>query len=368
MLATATLGTTEDGCASQSVMRSQGKYDEYAEPQRRTGASGLPLLAAAAQTLVLPSDERPLVVVDYGSATGRNSAAPLRTIVDNVRRRAPSVPLTIYHNDQPANDFSSLFAWLEGPSGYLREVDGVFTYASGRSFYQRLFPDEYVDLGWSANAAHWLSRVPVQIPNHLSYRRGAPGLDDPFCTQAAEDWSNFVEHRAHELRVGGHLVVVVVSANDHGDSGGDHFVDVINEVLIDLLAAGKLQRREYERMAIATYFRTATELEAPFRSGRPSAALALEAHEHAVLPDPIGERYDTTGDAAAFATAFTGWLRGFSEPSLLGALDPERGPEQVATLTGELYDSIQTRVARNPTRVRCHWRVSQLLVTKRAPM
>jgi len=341
---------------------------DYAEPQRRSGLSGLSLLATAAQTLAIPSDERPLVVADYGSATGRNSAAPMRTVVDIIRQRAASLPMAVFHNDQPANDFSSLFGWLAGPIGYLQGVEGVFVYASGRSFYEQLFPDEYVDIGWSANAAHWLSRVPLPIPNHLSYRRGMPGLDEPFRKQAAEDWRRFVEHRAHELRVGGNLVVVVVSADDQGDSGGDHFVDVINEVLVDLLAAGKLQRHEYNRMAIATYFRNAIELEAPFRSGPAAEAIALVAHEQAVLPDPIGERYDATGDAAAFATAYTGWLRGFSEPSLLGALDPERCPEQAAAFADELYDTIKSRVAHDPSTVRCHWHISQLLVTKCSPI
>jgi hypothetical protein len=168
------------------------------------------------------------------------------------------------------------------------------------------------------------------------------------------------------LRVGGHLVVVVVRVDDEGHSGGDHFVDVINGALIDLLSVGKLRRHEYDRMAIATYFRTLDEIEAPFRSGRASRVLALEAHEQTVLRDPIGDEYDATGDAEAFATAYTGWLRGFSEPSLTGALDHDRSREEISAFAGELYDNIRSRLARDPTGLRCHWKLSQLLVTKRA--
>src|SRR5205823_12472523 len=114
------------------------------------------------------------------------------------------------------------------------------------------------------------------------------------------------------------------------------------------------------------YFRTTEELEAPFRTGSLSAALTLEAHEKTVLRDPIGEEYDATGDAAAFATAYTGWLRGFSEPSLIGALDPDRPPEEVVAFASELYDNVSTRVAREPAKLRCNWKLSQLLVTKHA--
>jgi S-adenosylmethionine-dependent carboxyl methyltransferase len=270
------------------------------------------------------------------------------------------------HFDACNRNFSSLFAWLASPRGYLQGIEGAFAFATGKSFYERLFPDEYVDIGWSANAVHWLSRVPCTIVDHLCYWRGTPDLDQLFRAQAAADWRAFFEHRARELRVGGHLVVVVVRVDDQRRSGGDHFVDVINEALVDLLSVGKLRRHEYDRMSIATYFRTVDEIEAPFQSGPVSSSLDLEAHEQTVLRDPIGEEYDATRDAVAFARAYTGWLRGFSERSLIGALDPDRTHEAVAAFADELYDNITALVRRDPTGMRCHWKLSQLLVTKRA--
>jgi SAM dependent carboxyl methyltransferase len=350
--------------ARQSVMLSQGRYDDHALTQRRAGAVGLPLLTRAGQAISLPSDGRALVMVDYGSATGRNSADPVRTIIEVVRRRAAALPIVVFHNDQPANDFSSLFAWLESPQGYPHAAEGVFAYGSGRSFYGRVFPDEYVDIGWSANAGHWLSRVPETIPDHICYRRGASGLDEPFSRQATEDWTRFVEHRAHELRVGGRMVVSIVSVDDHGSSGGDHFLDVVNEALLELMQADRLRRDEYTRMAIATYIRTVDDLEAPFRDGPSSRALVLEEHAVTVVSDPLGDRYDATGDAVAYATAHASWLRGLSEPSLIGALDPDRTPEAAAAFANDLYASVAARLTRDPSKARCRWRISQLLLTK----
>src|SRR5437870_10476482 len=89
--------------ARQSVMLSQGRYDDHAETQRRAGALGHGLLALAAHALPLPIDGRPLVMADYGSATGRNSAGPVRVVVDAVRERASGLPIAVFHNDQPAN-------------------------------------------------------------------------------------------------------------------------------------------------------------------------------------------------------------------------------------------------------------------------
>src|SRR5262249_28284078 len=121
---------------TQSVMKGDGQYDDHAEIQRRAGSSGLALLASAARQVELPKDGRAMVVVDYGSATGRNSGKPVRAIIDTIRKRAATVPFVIYHNDQPANDFSSLFAWLVGPEGYLEGIEGAFAYGCGRSFYE----------------------------------------------------------------------------------------------------------------------------------------------------------------------------------------------------------------------------------------
>ena len=122
MRTTATRDANTAYSTTQSVMKGDGQYDDHAEIQRRAGSSGLALLASAARQVELPKDGRAMVVVDYGSATGRNSAKPVRTIIETIRKRAATVPFVIYHNDQPANDFSSLFAWLAGPEGISRAL------------------------------------------------------------------------------------------------------------------------------------------------------------------------------------------------------------------------------------------------------
>jgi hypothetical protein len=85
-----------------------------------------------------------------------------------------------------------------------------------------------------------------------------------------------------------------------------------------------------------------------------------------VVTDPLGDRYDTPGDAAAYATARARhWLRGLSEPSLMGALDPDRTPEAAAAFANDLYASVAARLRLDPSKARCYWRISQLLLTKR---
>ena len=115
-------------------------------------------------------------------------------------------------------------------------------------------------------------------------------------------------------------MVVVASANENGDSGGDHVLDLPKRILTSMVADGLLRPHERERMVIPTYFRTDDELAAPC-DGALGAALALEEHLVVTAPDPLFDEYERTGDAAAYAHAFTGWLRAFSEPSLFSVLD-----------------------------------------------
>ena|SRR5580698_5672922 len=74
----------------------------------------------------------------------------------------------VFHVDQPANDFNTLFEVLgTDPDRYGLGEPNVFPCAIGRSFYERVLPPESVHLGWCSYAAMWLSRIPTLIPGCL---------------------------------------------------------------------------------------------------------------------------------------------------------------------------------------------------------
>jgi hypothetical protein len=80
----------------------------------------------------------------------------------------------VFHVDQPANDFNTLFEVLgTDPDRYGLGEPNVFPCAIGRSFYERVLPPESVHLGWSSYAAMWLSRIPTLIPGRLMPLRSA---------------------------------------------------------------------------------------------------------------------------------------------------------------------------------------------------
>src|SRR4028119_23067 len=182
----------------------------------------------------------PAVVADFGAAQGRNSLGPMRLAVEKIRRQKTVFsPIVVIHTDLPQNDFGSLFALVEAsPESYLRSVENVFALAAGKSFYERIFPEGYISLGWTAISVHWLSKVPCNIPDHVYAQRAGQRVRKAYAEQASEDWLQFLGHRARELRPGGELIVVAVTTDDSGSTGGESLMDPTNDTPPAPLHAG----------------------------------------------------------------------------------------------------------------------------------
>jgi hypothetical protein len=160
-------------------MAGHGEYDHHSLAQHTAGGFGLPLWERAiGDVQALVARDRPVTVADLGAAGGRNELPPMRAAVDGLRTAGVDAPIVVVHTDIPTNDFTTLFETIEhDPNTYLGAPD-VFTFAAGRSFYERIFPASSVLLAWSAIAVHWLSRVPVPIPDHV-YCEFASGARAP---------------------------------------------------------------------------------------------------------------------------------------------------------------------------------------------
>src|SRR5262249_27963660 len=289
------------------------------------------MVVAGAAGVTLPAPGQPVIVADYGSSQGHNSLAPMRAIIATLRQRSsPATPIGIVHTDLPSNDFSALFTLLaESPDSYLRGATEVYPSAIGRSFYEPLFPSGQVALGYSAIAVHWLSAAPCPIPNHIWPPRAEGAVRAAFAARARADWDTFLDCRARELWPGGRLVVISGLADSARHSGAEGLLDLANEVLQELVAAGTLAAAAYQQMVLPMYYRTLEEYTAPFSAqpaNGPGASLQLIASETAALADVFWARYQETGDLQAYATAYTGFLRAFTEPTLFGSAVPRVHP------------------------------------------
>jgi hypothetical protein len=326
------------------AMAPRGYYSAHSVPQGSAGAFGVPVLERAVDAVVIPgSPGTPFVIADLGAAGGRNELAPLASAIGGLReRRALHGPVIVVHTDIATNDFTALFETVEhDPATYLRGPD-VYAFAAGRSFYERLFPPSSVSLGWSAIAVHWLSRVPVAIPDHVYCSFATGPARDALARQSAADWRAFLLDRSVELHGGAQLVVVGGAATDDGRSGAEGIMTALDDALRDAVRDGRLGQDEYGSMTIPTWNRTLDDFVRPFT-------------EDASV--------EQSKDAGAFSDAMTGFLRGFTEPSLFGTLD--RPPDERRTIADAVYAGVHERAAQDPVAVATSWRVAVLRVARR---
>jgi hypothetical protein len=355
--------------SADAVMKGHGFYNEHSRPQQKADSLGMPILERAVEEMTVPQQEEPAVVADFGAAQGRNSLGPMRVAVEKIRRRTTvSTPIVVIHTDLPQNDFGSLFTLVEAsPESYLRSAENVFTLAAGRSFYERIFPDGFLSLGWTAISVHWLSKVPCSIPDHVYAQRAGERVRKAYAEQASEDWQRFLGHRARELRPGGELIVVAVTTDDSGSTGGEGLMDLTNEPLLAMVDADFIGPEEYRRMNMPAYHRTMGEFTEPLRSGTLTEGLILKESIRAAFSDRLWPEYEQSGDANAFAASYTEFMRAFTEAPLFAGLDANRTPADRERLANEYFKRMRSLIEANPKRARWDWHVALLRVAKERP-
>jgi len=144
-------------------MEGKGAYNRYAKLPAGGAALALPLLEKAVRCVALDTSDQGIVIADYGSSQGKNSMVPMQIAISSLRRRVGgSRPISVFHVDQPSNDFNALFEVLDAdPDRYVLDDPNVFPGAIGRSSYESVLPPNSVHLGWCSYAAVWLSRIPT---------------------------------------------------------------------------------------------------------------------------------------------------------------------------------------------------------------
>jgi cyclopropane-fatty-acyl-phospholipid synthase len=353
-------------------MKGAGYYDRHSSAQLSSIQSLQDWVDTAVANLPLPAPGQPVTVLDLGSSEGGNAVRLMGLIAAGLRRRTAQ-PLRTVYSDLASNNFNQLFANLEGARRAGSFPAGVYPSVVGGSFYGPLLPPGTVHLAVSFNAIQWLDRLPaVPVPDGVAYRRPhpprrglvvSPEATVAFTRQAEQDLMRFLECRARELVPGGKLLLASPGDTDQARVG-DGVADVLNDACLDLVAAGRLKREEYERVTMPCYWRTVAELLAPLeREGSPvRGAFAVDRAEALEVPPPFVAEFRRGGDVAAYAGAYTGFLRAISEPVVRAALSQPEG--EVETVES-LYERVQARLLAEPERYMWRYVLVAALLTRR---
>jgi hypothetical protein len=339
---------------SHGVMEGNGAYNKYAQPQAAGAALATPFLQRAVDKIALEPGEQPIIVADYGSSQGKNSLAPVGGAIRNLRPRlGANRPICVFHIDQPSNDFSSLFEVLTSdPDRYTLDQVNVFPCAIGRSFYEQALPTESVHLGWSSNAAMWLSRVPSLIPGHFWSVRSTGAARAAFERQAAEDWEAFLSLRGREMRLGARLVVAMPTLPDDRSSGIAGLMDHANAVLQEMVEEEAITAAERAGMVLGSHPRRKDEVLAPFAKDGSFQRLVVEDYAESLLPDVAWTEYQNTDDKEALARKKALFFRSTFMPSLASALTRVRDGDREAltAFADRLESGLTRRLVSNPAR------------------
>lgn len=349
----------DDTRTLQTVMEGKAFYNRNSEPQRLVGELATPQFLTAARDTALPTS-RPFVIVDYGSSQGANSLGPVSAAIGAVRQRA-QVPIQVHHVDLPSNDFTALFlAVQKSPDSYIGRYPDVYYGAIGRSFYEAVMPPESVNLGWSANAIHWLQTVPCLVIEHIWPHGGNENERRQFALAADKDWRRFLDRRAIEMAPGARLLVSGGTYDAAEAPGPEVALDILNDILRDMMSDGALNAAEYVRFVLPTVFRTAEDFRAPFGdSGYVSSRglrlrmLSLEAVD---VPQIMLDKFSGDRDARGYGRALSNFVRAFTAPVLRQQLDSSRTPEELETIVDTLFNRAAERYAADPEMVEPRWR------------
>lgn len=307
-----------------AVMEGDGSYNRHAQLPSDGAALAVPMLETAIRDVDISGDG-PIAIADYGSSQGKNSLVPIKAAITALRKRAGGErSISVFHVDQPSNDFNSLFEVLDAdPGTYIANDPNVYPAAIGRSFYGRVLPPGSVNLGWSSYAAIWLSRVPEPISGHfvaIRSNRSRPAFD----RQAAQDWERFLTLRSGELRPGGRFIIVLPGVTDEGLVGLEPIFDNANAILDEMVADGAITYDERTRMAISAHPRRKQDLLAPFTDKGKFQNLTVEDIAMSEVSDSAWEQYNIDKNQEALAAKRALFFRSIFVPSLASALSPAR--------------------------------------------
>ncbi|MGE2730298.1 SAM-dependent methyltransferase [Mycolicibacterium vaccae] len=321
-----------------------GDYTAASRLQAAGLSQAIAVFEQAAAAIPLPAPPHPIVIADYGAATGHNSLLPISAALAVLRSRTrPEHAVLVTHTDRPDNDFSALFHTLEeDPDSYLCKDRVTYATAVGRSFYSQILPSASVHLGWSAWAIQWLSRTPGLIEGHIQVAYcDDEGVRAEFARQAARDWHEFVAFRGRELAPGGRLVVMTMAISTDGEFGFRPLLTALEDALDEAAGAGLIQAGELEQMCVPTFARCASDFAAPFAPSGRFEGLEIEHLRVFDAEDRFWQRYQADKDPVAFGARWAGFARASVFPALLSAL--EGGADDPRA--GELFDRLEKAVA-----------------------
>ncbi|XP_021731558.1 salicylate carboxymethyltransferase-like isoform X2 [Chenopodium quinoa] len=256
----------------------QSSYAKNSLLQRTMINKARPVLQESIRDLYHALQPECLMMADLGCSSGPNSLLVVSEIIDIIDeerqkfdRKCPK--FGVFLNDLPGNDFSAIFNLL--PSFYQslkEEKGGDFgpCYVSGtpKSFYGRIFPDQFLHFVHSSYSVHWLSQVPRELESSTgeALNKGSiyiaktspPEILQAYYAQFKRDFVLFLRSQAKEMVPGGRMVLTLQGSFQRNDP--DSIWELLGSTLQTMVLEGLIEQEKLDRFNMPFYAPTVEEI------------------------------------------------------------------------------------------------------------
>ncbi|XP_021718052.1 salicylate carboxymethyltransferase-like [Chenopodium quinoa] len=263
-------------------------YSKNSSLQKKASDMVKHITMKAIQEVYLNTTPEILTIADLGCSSGRNSLSMIRDLYRAVQdayrksqingpKSAPSI--SVYLNDLPTNDFNSIFRALPD---FLKDDSmfeqghfspSLFVAASPGSFYDPIFPPNFLHFVYSSYSLHWLSKVPPKIYDEHGEsmnkdciyicESSPPTIIEAYAQQFQEDFSRFLKLRSQELTTGGRMVLVFLGREspNHIDRGNSFLWELLTRSFAFLISKGQVDEEKLDSYDIHFYAPSKGEIE-----------------------------------------------------------------------------------------------------------
>ena len=311
--------------------------------------------------------QTPFSIADFGTADGGTSIPMIYKIISMIRsdKNHENTPIQILYEDQPGNDWNSLFNNIQNKNNnkiqinpdeyYTQQFDNIYALCCGNSFYEPCFLNNSVDFIFSGTAMHWLSSIPCPIPNalHSAMLSDNDEIKQKYSKQAAEDYNTILLHRSRELKEYGKMMIVNFCTDEQGQYLGNTLDGKINmhqlfcELWNNLCVDGVITDQEFSNTNFVNHYRSIEEM-ATFDAVIPLNLVELKSD---VVRCPFHQNLieNSSQNPFDYATSYLPTLRTWSNSTFISGLSEDRDNEEKKMIVDQLFDCYFEDVLNDPT-------------------
>ncbi|XP_074313374.1 putative jasmonic acid carboxyl methyltransferase 2 [Silene latifolia] len=219
-----------------------------------------------------------LMMADMGCSSGPNALQVVSRIIDviddasrTINRQCPQ--FGVFLNDLPGNDFNTLFNLLPSFNQGLQEAEGssfrpCFVSGIPKSFYGRVFPDNFLHFVHSSYSIHFLSQVPRGLvsENGEALNKGniyiaetsPQEIHKAYYAQFKKDFTLFLKLRSREMVSQGGMVLVLQGSFNSDNPDSIH--SLLGSTLQDMVLKGVIEQEKLDKFNMPFYAPTIEEV------------------------------------------------------------------------------------------------------------